>query len=69
MMGLTICTLHQILLVGMRNAYTILVQQHERKRTIRRHRCRKENNIKKDLNGRMWIKISLARTGYRTELL
>jgi hypothetical protein len=69
MMGFIICTLHQTVFVGMRNAYTILVQQHAGKITIRRLKCRKENDIKKDLNGRMWIKISLARTGYRTELL
>ena len=69
MMGFIICTLHQILLVGVRNAYRSLVQQHAGKRIIRRHRCRKENYIKKDLNGRMWINIGLVRTGYRAKLL
>jgi hypothetical protein len=45
---------HIALMGGIRNEYKILVGKPERKRPIRRPRCRWENNIRMGLRGQGW---------------
>jgi len=39
---------------GMRGVYRVMVEKHEEKRPLGRHRCRWEDNIKTDLQEIGW---------------
>jgi hypothetical protein len=60
---------HLACMVEMRNAYKILVRKCEGKRPCRRPRHRWEDNVRKDLGGKVWTGYIWLRMGTSGRLL